>query len=129
MEIIIFSITLIFTTLFLIVKFLEVQKNKSFITANYLSKSDKFLLDVLNRFRLGCDSFYNKTNDVPGYTITMLGWVIRQIVKTKNFIVSKIVKIFRLHNVKDIKRDRGSTSVFLKNISKDSETLKNKEED
>ena len=109
---------------------MENEKGKKLLPANYLSKSDKFLNNFFMQSKHGYSSLFAKTNDIPGYTITILGWLVRQVVKFKNFFVSRIVKIFRLHNVKDIKKDRGSASLFLRNMSEDSPILdEHKEEE
>ena len=117
MELIIFSITLTFIIFFLGLKIWEDKRDKSVFSEEFFRNSDRVLSSYVIKFRKSCNLFFEKRNDVPRYIVTILGWLFKELMRIRNFLVSRIVKILKLHNVKKIQRDKGSASLFLRSIS------------
>lgn len=98
------------------------DSGKKVFAAKALDKSDVFINRKLVRLRFYLDTFIFKLSKIPVFLDILSRNIINGIKSLKNRLILKIVDFLNLDNVKNIERNKGSVSLFLKEISDDKET-------
>ena len=90
---------------------------KILLSESALHKSDSFIKKQIISAEGLLESTLKKVADVPHILFLLFVSSVRLSLRFKNIAVAKLVKVLKLHNVKDIDRNKGSVSLFLKTIS------------
>ncbi len=98
------------------------DSGKKVFTTKALDKSDVFINRKLVRSRFHLDTFIFKLSKIPVFLDILSRNIINGIKSLKDRLLLKIVDFLNLDNVKNIERNKGSVSLFLKEISDDKET-------
>jgi len=95
----------------------EMNTGKILLSESALHKSDSFIKKQIISAEGLLESTLKKVADVPHILFLLFVSSVRLSLRFKNIAVAKLVKVLKLHNVKDIDRNKGSVSLFLKTIS------------
>ncbi len=118
-----FFTILILILLFLALKLWEDKKNKRVLSEDFVCKCDGKLEDCFVQCQDGCKHLFEKRKNVPEHTLTILGWLLKELNKLRVFTISKIVKILKVHNVQEINGNDKTSSNFLKSIAEEKDAL------
>lgn len=116
-----FIIAFVCLAFLLLIKVWENKTNKIIISKRFLNKSDVVLkrgivwffdyyVRVLSKVT-GLSEFYRKIKSELGLFL----------IEKKNQIGAKVIRALNINNVKDIEKNKGSVSLFLRSISDDKE--------
>ncbi|MBU1557366.1 hypothetical protein KKC45_00145 [Patescibacteria group bacterium] len=105
--------------LFFTIKISEVNAGRKFFSTNVLDKSDIFINRNIAHSQFYFNVFLSHVNKIPIILDFFIKGIFQNLKKIKDLLIIKIVGFLNLDNVKNIERDRGSVSLFLKNISDD----------
>ena len=114
-----FIVSFVCLILFIFVKIWEEETNKIIISKNALSKSDAVLKKGLLRFFNYYLRISSKTASLPEISSKTKSKINFWLVKRRDKIATKVIHALNINNIKDIERNKGSVSLFLKTISED----------
>ena len=96
------------------------NNNKRILSVKTLDKSDIFIRQNFIRFKFYLNIFLFKLNKISLLIRKFLEYIFNEIKSLKNLFILKVVDFLNLDNIKNIEKNKGSVSLFLKNISDDS---------
>ena len=106
------------------IKIFETKTNKAIISKEALDKSD----DKLKQFFIYIFRYYKKflfeIHKLPGFFEEIEKDLKKFFARKRDKIATKIIRALNIHNIKDIDRNRGSVSLFLRTISEEKERNK-----
>ena len=116
---VIFIISFIGLTLFFSWKIVEINTGKRILSTKTLDKSDAFINRSVARSWFYSGVFLSQLNKIPVFLDIFLRNILDGIKSLKDKLLLRIVDFLNLDNVKNIERNKGSVSLFLKEISED----------
>jgi len=119
-----FIVSFVGLLVFFFWKIWELSTGKRILSVDTLNKADLFIKKSLLRLKLSFDVFLSKLKKTPMFIGVFLRGVIGKAGLLKDFIVSKVVDYLDLDNMKNIEKNKGSVSLFLRNISEDKKDKK-----
>ncbi|MDD2934991.1 MAG: hypothetical protein PHX25_00795 [Candidatus Pacebacteria bacterium] len=124
MTIISFIVSLSLIALLFGLKIFETKTNKVVISRETLNKSD----DKLKQFFIFIFRYYRKflfeIYKLPRFFEEIKKDLKKFFARKRDRIATKVIRALNIHNIKDIDRNRGSVSLFLKTISEEKERNK-----
>jgi len=113
----VFIISFVGLFLFFSLKIIELNHNKRFLSVNFLDRSDIFINRSISILNFYFNVFLFNLNKIPIFFNIFTRKIIERIKSLKDLLIIKIVGFLNFDNVKNIERNKGSVSLFLKNIS------------
>lgn len=119
-----FIISLSLLALLFGLKIFETKTNKVIISKEILDKSDDKLKQFFIYFFRNYKKFLFEVYKLPKFFEEIKKDLKKFFATKRDRIATKIIRALNIHNIKDIDRNRGSVSLFLRTISEEKERNK-----
>jgi hypothetical protein len=103
--------------LFILLKVWENNTERKFISQEKLNKGDEFVIRIIRKSFAYFDVFYYKTKKIGFLSKLVFKNLYYIFLDYKNILARKIVDMLGVDNIKNVERNKGSVSLFLRNIS------------